>query len=109
MKPMTDREFNALLALYTGSLIVAGLLVPAILRADELDDTAMAVAQEYACEWAAPASLAPVLAMGIPSDMAIEIVADEAWQIVLTTTPDAICPEVRMADAGMAGVRLDER
>lgn len=95
---MTNRQFCALLAAYTGSLVLAGLLLPAVLRADELDDTAMAVAQEYACEWSPAASLASVLATGIPEDIAVEVVADAAWTIVLTTPPDLICPAVVLAE-----------
>lgn len=94
---MTNRQFYAVLAAYTGSLVLAGILAPAVLRADELDDTAMAVAQEYACEWSPPASLAPVLATGIPEDIAVEIVADMAWTIVETTPPDLICPVTLLA------------
>lgn len=94
---MTNRQFCALLAAYTGSLVLAGLLLPAVIRADELDDTAMAVAREYACEWSPPASLVQVLVTGIPEDIAVEIIADMAWTIVETTPPDLICPEVRMA------------
>lgn len=94
---MTNRRYYLGLAIYTGSLVLAGLLLPAIVKADEFDDTAMAVAREYACEWAAPASLTPVLAMGIPEDIAVEVVADAAWTIVETTPPDLICPETVLA------------
>lgn len=94
---MTNPQFAALLAAYTGSLVLASVLITNIAKSDEFDDTAMAVAREYACEWAAPASLAPVLAMGIPEDIAVEVVADAAWMIVETTPPDIICPETVVA------------
>lgn len=96
---MTNRQFYAVLAAYTGSLVLAGLLLPTVVKADEIEDAALAAAQEYACEWSAPVSLDRVLATGIPEDIAVEIVADMAWTIVLTTPPDLICPgPVRLAE-----------
>lgn len=101
---MTNRQFYAILAAYTGSLVLASMLITTIAKADEIDDAAMAAAREYACEWSVPADLGQVLATGMPEDIAIEIVSDMAWEIVLTTPPDLICPETVMA-----AVRLAER
>ena len=95
---MSNRQHLLWLAGYTSSLVLAAVLITDIVKADEFDDTAMAVAREYACEWAAPASLAPVLAMGIPEDIAVEVVADAAWTIVETTPPDLICPVTLLAE-----------
>lgn len=94
---MTNKQFAALLAVYTGSLVLASLLITSIAKADEIEEAALAAAQEYACEWSTPASLAPVLATGIPEDIAVEIVADLAWTIVETTPPDLICPITLLA------------
>lgn len=92
---LSSARFYTALAVYTGSILLGGAMLA---RADTIDDAALYAAQEYACEWqdfdASEAALQRVIADGVPEDIAVEIIADLAWQIVETSTAEWLCGSV---------------
>ncbi|RJG46547.1 hypothetical protein [Mesorhizobium sp. DCY119] len=93
-----DAVFYTALAVLSGSMLVAGTLVT---KADDFELAAYFAAQEYVCEWpdydASVSILARIVAAGTPEDIAIEVIADEAWALV--ESGDVDCGELRVAEA----------
>ncbi|RUM98987.1 hypothetical protein EET67_04925 [Pseudaminobacter arsenicus] len=92
---MRNARFYTALAVYTGSILLGGAMLA---KADTIETAALYAAQEYACEWPdydrSEALLALAVKEGMPEDIAVEIIADLAWQIVETSTSEWLCGSV---------------
>lgn len=75
--------------------LALSLLLTTAAHADTIDDAAFLAAQEYVCAYAdfdaSEAALQAVVAEGIPEDIAVEIIADLAWDIVASVDPSEFC------------------
>ncbi|MFU0504165.1 hypothetical protein [Pseudaminobacter sp. NGMCC 1.201702] len=95
---MTTLRFYTALAIYTGSLLLGGAMLARAADLGTLEQAAHYAAQEYACDWPdydrSEALLALAVKEGVPEDIAVEIIADLAWQIVETSTAEWLCGSV---------------
>lgn len=75
--------------------LALSLLLTTVAHADTIETAALLAAQEYVCAYAdfdaSEAALQAVVAEGIPEDIAVEIIADLAWDIAASVDPAEFC------------------